>query len=119
MIINTGGRDVVIDKLTVRGQETDWAKVFYDITTNSIDADLTYVSSLSAASSVTLGSNTYDLDGTTTDLTLKAGETMIVYILNPDSISINDIGLTVAITVFTSQAIYYKETNVQAYVGSS
>src|SRR3972149_3436981 len=25
MIINTGGRDVVIDKLTVRGQEAQWA----------------------------------------------------------------------------------------------
>ncbi len=32
----------------------------------------------------------------------------------PDSIGTNDIGLTVAFTVFTSQAMYYKETNVQA-----
>jgi hypothetical protein len=41
---------------------------------------------------------------------------MLIYITSPDSITINDIGLTVAITVFTSQAMYYKETNVQAYV---
>ena len=34
--------------------------------------------------------------------------------LSPDSITLNDIGLTVAFTVFTSQAMYYKETNVQA-----
>ena len=48
------------------------------------------------------------------DLTLQSGKTMIIYITSPDSITINDIGLTVAITVFTSQAMYYKETNVQA-----
>jgi hypothetical protein len=39
---------------------------------------------------------------------------MVIYISSPDSVTINDIGLTVAFTVFTSQAMYYKETNVQA-----
>src|SRR3990172_1950058 len=32
MIINTGGRDVVLDKITVRGQECAWANVFYNTT---------------------------------------------------------------------------------------
>jgi hypothetical protein len=45
--------------------------------------------------------------------TLPSGDSMIVYISSPDSISINDIGLTVSITVFTSQAMYYEEANVQ------
>ncbi len=54
------------------------------------------------------------LANATTDLTLQSGKTMIIFISSPDSITINDIGLTVAITVFTSQAMYYKETNVQA-----
>ncbi len=125
MIINTGGRDIVIDKLSVRGQEVTWAgatqKVYYTTTTESISADLPYVS----AAELTAGK---DLDGnlttttlaalgtTSSDLTLQSGKTMILYITSPDSITINDIGLTVAITVFTSQAMYYKETNVQAYV---
>jgi len=124
MIINTGGRDIVIDKLSVRGQEVTWAgatqKVYYATTTESISADLPYVS----AAELTAGK---DLDGnlttttlaalgtTSSDLTLQSGKTMILYITSPDSITINDIGLTVAITVFTSQAMYYKETNVQAY----
>ncbi len=59
-----------------------------------------------------------DLGGAANDLTLPSGQTMIIYITSPDSVTINDIGLTVAITVFTSQAMYYKETNVQAYVQS-
>jgi len=50
------------------------------------------------------------------NLVLPSGETMVIYVDSPDSITINDIGLTVAFTVFTSQAMYYKETNVNAYV---
>jgi hypothetical protein len=42
---------------------------------------------------------------------------MIVYIANPDHISVNDIGVSIGVTVFTSNAEYYKETNVQAYIG--
>jgi hypothetical protein len=45
---------------------------------------------------------------------LPSGSTIAVYITNPGSVSVNDIGITLAITVFTSQAIYYKETNVEA-----
>jgi hypothetical protein len=124
MIINTGGRDIVIDKLSVRGQEVTWnganQDVFYTVTTESISADLPFVGSTE------LATGTKDLDGnlsTTTltplaqassDLTLQSGRTMIIYVTSPDSITINDIGLTVAVTVFTSQAMYYKETNVQA-----
>ena len=47
MIINTGGRDIVIDKLSVRGQEVTWngatQDVYYAITTESISADLPFV----------------------------------------------------------------------------
>jgi len=38
----------------------------------------------------------------------------IVYITNPDSITLNDVGITVGMTVFTANAQYYKETNVEA-----
>jgi hypothetical protein len=48
------------------------------------------------------------------DLILKSGWSMIVYISNPDHISVNDIGVTVGVTIFTANAQYYKESNVQA-----
>jgi hypothetical protein len=120
MVINTGGRDIVIDKLTVRGQEATWngavQNISYCVTDKSISNDLSFISS---------AINTKDIDGivgvdvpalgtTTSDLTLQSGKTMIIYITSPDSITINDIGLTAAVTLFTSQAMYYKETNVQA-----
>jgi len=125
MIINTGGRDVVIDKLTVRGQEVSWAgatqKVYYAMTTDSVSSDLVFYASADIATvdlndDLTELPDASTLTAATSDITLPSGQTLIVYITSPDSITINDIGLTVALTVFTSQAMYYKETNVQAYV---
>jgi hypothetical protein len=125
MIINTGGRDVVIDKLTVRGQEVAWngasQDVFYYITDVSVSSDLSYIAGASLATTELHGSLPEIAAGkvlgqANNDLTLPSGQTMIVYIASPDSITINDIGLTVALTVFTSQAMYYKETNVQASI---
>jgi hypothetical protein len=113
MIINTGGRDVVIDKLTVRGQEVAWTNVYYNTTTASVSADLQFNSTLVNNGQITVGT-AFTFVQAATDLTLESGKTMIIYITNPDSITVNDIGLTCAITVFTSQAMYYKETNVES-----
>jgi hypothetical protein len=43
---------------------------------------------------------------------------MLVYINNPSSITVGDIGLTVSVAVFTSMTLYYKETNVECYSDS-
>ncbi len=119
MIINTGGRDVVVDKLTVRGQECKWEDVFYNVTSNSVSDDLAFNQTLPGAAAGAryqeLGGVDYDFVDAITDLTIESGKTMIIYIDQPDSITVNDIGLTAAITVFTSQAMYYKETNVESY----
>lgn len=120
LIINTGGRDVVVDKISVRGQESPWANAYYNKTTNAISPDLYYVApnlnGTLLGKSVTLGSTTYSLTQASDDLILRSGWSMIVYITNPDSISVNDIGVTVGFAVFTANAQYYKETNVGASV---
>ncbi len=102
MITNTGGRDVVINKIAVRGQEC--SAVTYG-TPADVTADLAYTAYASLADPYT---------ETTLPIVLSAGDTVGVYVDSPDSVSLQDIGLTVAFTVFTSQAMYYKETNVQA-----
>jgi len=114
--INTGGRDVVIDKLTVRGQECEWSKVFYAVVSDSISGDLLYNSTLVDGGVISVGGVERVFKQATTDLTLQSGKTLI-YMLNPDSITVSDVGLTVSITIFTSQAMYYKETNVQGAGG--
>ena len=108
MITNTGGRDVVIDKITVRGQESAWDTVYSSVLADAT-SDLLYSTNASLAVGYTIG-----VVGT--DLVVPSGTTIGVYIYSPDSITMNDIGTTAAFTVFTSQAMYYKETNVQAYI---
>ena len=119
LVINTGGRDLVIDKITVRGQEVAWATVWYNKTTDTINNDLPYLTpnaDSTLPANVTVGTSTYDLTqgSAGNDLILQSGDSMIVYIANPDHISVNDIGVTVGITVFTANAQYYKESNVEA-----
>ncbi len=114
IIINTGGRDVIIDKITVRGQECDWTKIYYNITDETVTKDLTYKATLSGATVSINNSTTVTLTQASSDLTLKSGYTMIVYIDDPDSLSLSDVGTTVGINIFTAQAQYYKECNVEA-----
>ena len=116
LIINTGGRDILIDKITVRGQECNWSNVFYYSTQSSVSGDPSFnqSSTLTANGNVTVGSTEYTLSAASDDLTLKSGYTMIIYIDDPDSISVSDVGTTVSIVVFTAQAQYYEECNVEA-----
>jgi hypothetical protein len=115
MIINTGGRDVVLDKITCRGQECAWSNVVYNTTTNAITDDLSHnASSTLGAGNINIGTTAYTFLQASNDVTVKSGHTTIIYIDNPDSVSLNDIGLTVALTLLTSQAMHYKEANVEA-----
>ena len=117
MITNTGGRDVVINKIAVRGQTSDWVNVFSLIAATNdtgLTADLPY-STATPDNATTVAGFAKPLLETTESLVLASGYTTVVYMNSPDSVTINDIGLTVAFTVFTSQAMYYKETNVNAY----
>jgi hypothetical protein len=121
LIINSGGRDLVLDKIAVRGQEIEWDTVWYNKTTATISADMDYLTPNADATlpaTVDIGTDTYDLTQGTTgnDLILQSGYSMIVYIANPDHVSVSDIGVTVGVTIFTANAQYYKESNVQASV---
>jgi len=121
VIVNTGGKDVVLDKVTVRGQECNWTNVFYWRTTTTISNDLEVTPnvlpsniSLTNTTSITVQGTLRDFNRAFDDVTLKSGYTMVIYMREPDSIALNDVGITVGITLFTSNAQYYKETNVQA-----
>ena len=115
LIINTGGRDVVIDKITVRGEECVLSSIFFNRTTNSVSSDLAFVPSLTDGISITIGfTSAYIFEQASHGLTLQSGQLMMVYINNPPGININNVGLITSITVYTTQATYYAETNVQA-----
>jgi hypothetical protein len=119
MVINAGGRDVVVDKLTVRGQVCAWSKVYYSLISGAVTGDLAYSSTLADKCSISVGGSDRVFKQATNYITVQTGKTLIIYISSPDSISVNDVGLTVSINIFTSQAMYYKETNVQGTSGTT
>lgn len=117
VIVNTGGKDVVFDKLSVRGQECPWSNIYYWRTsTVTISDDLVVTTNplIGPTASITVQNVSRTFNQATDDLTLKSGWTIVVYTMNPDSIALNDVGLTVGITIFTSNAQHYRETNVAA-----
>jgi hypothetical protein len=117
MITNNGGRDVVISKVSVRGQQCDWTNVFYAVADPvedkvALTVDLKYLAAPVVATN-DLGL-TATASATTNVLVLPSGTTMVLYVNNPDSIGLSDVGLTVSIAIHTSQAVYFSETNIQA-----
>jgi hypothetical protein len=122
VILNTGGRDVVLDKISVRGQECPWSNIYYwrtNTVTISADLNVTQDRIINMTEAMWRTIFTYLPSGesfqqTTTDLTLRSGWSIVIYVMNPDSIALNDVGLPVGITVFTSNAQYYVETNIAA-----
>ena len=120
LITNTGGRDVVISQIEIRGIAATFGATgnVYD----QLNVGGAIPGSLSAETNASLVAKTQNVFGTgdtTTKLAISAGQlvltsgsTMAVYITAPTSVSIQDVGTTIGMTVFTAQAMYYQETNV-------
>jgi hypothetical protein len=115
--VNTGEKDVVLDKISVRGQECAWDDVYYWRTSNvtvSNDLHVTPTNITGTTFDIVVQGIARTFQQATDDLTLKSGWTIVIYVMNPGSIALNDVGLTVDTTVLTSNAQYYKEANVEA-----
>jgi hypothetical protein len=123
MLVNTGGKDVVLQSITIRSQPASWSNVFYNASNTLTISSLSPTAPLSknsgkatttgTATSVLLTNATY-ANGATGVITLRAGYTLVVYIMHPGSIGQNDVGTPVDVTVFTANAQWTQETNVQA-----
>ncbi len=104
VISNIGGRDTLIDKIQVRGQEMDWTSysIYYNRTTTAPTADLEFLTDFTG------------YDNATDDLSLKSGQCLVIYIEDPGTMSVQDIGTTASMTVFTASAQYKIEVNVES-----
>jgi hypothetical protein len=123
VLINTGGKDVVLQSITARSQPIPWGYVFYNTTNTATIGGLgPYPENITASSSghilppihATGNSSAIWVSPTSGPITLKSGWTLIVYIDHPDSVGMNDIGTPVQVTVFTANAQWTQVTNVQA-----
>lgn len=107
-IDNIGGKDVLIDKLQVRGVDVPWSTVYYYRTT-LIATDVLNCPNASGnnwSSFEYTPGNTTAFTQATDDLSLPSGYTFVIYIEQPDNIRLEDIGASVSISVITKNARY-------------
>ena len=119
VLINVGGRDVLLDKITVRDQESDWGNVYYWFSTAAITAELEYSNSVNSTvttstwASIMVGTTPQNFTQASDDIAVPSGSTLVVYIRSPDSITVSDIGVSTRITIHSANAMYSKEVNCQ------
>ena len=111
---NLGGRDILIDKFTVRGVSSTWSDVFiYRVPAGtSISGDMNITSYAGLVNGVTIDTLVYNV--TSADIPLQSGGELMVYIKDPDNIQVDDIGTSVSMAVFTNNAQYITEVNVES-----
>jgi flagellin-like protein len=112
---NLGGKDILFDKISIRGVEESWSDVYYFRVPSgtSIEADLnrTDYTNLDGAD-CTIDGEIYNQS--TADLPLISGGEIFVYVKGPDNVQMDDIGTTVSISISTANAQYITECNVES-----
>ena len=112
---NLGGRDILIDKLSVRSIDADWDQIYYyrvpSGSSVNEDQNLTSYASLTGAVVLIDGRN---YTQATSDLPLISGGELLVYVKGPQNIQMDDIGTTVSMSVTTNNAQYITEVNVKS-----
>ena len=112
---NLGGRDLLIDKFSVRGVDSAWPDIYYYRVPSGtvIEGNLNITSYVSlTGSSVLIDSRNYTQADA--DIPLISGGELLVYVRGPDNIQQDDIGTTVSISVTTNNAQYINECNVES-----
>jgi len=119
MITNTGGRDTVIDKITVRGRESALDNIFYWKLEDddTVPSDLEWVDDAPNLNDTYTDAEFYSASSLDA-LTLRSGARMVIYVYNLDHLSTSDIGISIGVVVFTANAQYHKEANVEAVIPS-
>jgi hypothetical protein len=112
---NLGGRDILLDKVVVRGVESHWSDIWiYRIPSGiSIEADLN-ITSYAALTGDTVLITGINYTAATSDIPLISGGEIFVYVKGPGNIQMDDIGKTVSFGVYTSNAQYITECNVES-----
>lgn len=111
---NLGGKDILLDKISVRGVESSWSDVFiYRLPGGtSITDDLTVCNYSDMAGGFTHDGETYST--VSGDIPLTSGSELLVYIKDPDNVQIDDIGSSVSISITTNNAQHIIEVNVES-----
>jgi hypothetical protein len=115
MLQNLGGRDILIDKFSVRSVDCHWSNIwYYRIPTNQ-----TVLGDMNMTSYARFTTPTVLIDGrnytqAVSDIPLISGGELLVYVRGPQNIQMDDIGTTVNVSVTTNNAQYITECNVES-----
>ena len=116
---NLCGKDILIDKVVIRGVSCAWADVAYyrvqdgeDVTGDFV---LTYNETEKAFNATMVGilATAWNTEGDS-DIPMRSGETILFSVADPTNIGLDDIGTPISITVFTNNAQWIIETNVES-----
>lgn len=125
MVQNLGGRDIIIDKITIRGVEVPWGDPnviikYYLVnqTSDDVSGDFKLMNSTGTVFAQIGSVPEVEANWTTptSDIPLKSSGSILFFITDPTNIALHDVGTTISLTVFTANAQWIIETNVQAAV---
>jgi len=123
LIQNTGGRDVLIDKLTIRGVEAPWGDAsvivqYYKVLSgDDVGADFKVMKNATDYYFGQIGStpaNASFWTNSTGDMPLKSSGSILIFIKNPPNIALYDVGTTISMALYTSNAQWIVETVVES-----
>jgi len=109
---NIGGRDALITSIEVRYIEEEWSEIYY---TSGGGGTLTPTQRLNITGSFThtVGDEDLNFAQSSGSLLLPVSGSLIIYIDQPDSIAVSDIGAVVHIYVCSSTLQYIAVVNVE------
>jgi len=112
---NIGGRDILIDGIKIRGVEAQWSDVYY----NRVPTGTTFTGELNRTSYAHLTGPSVTIDElvfnqSTTDIPLISSGVILFYIKGPANIQLDDVGTTVNMLLYTNNAQYITECNVES-----
>ena len=115
MLQNLGGRDILVDKFSVRSVECHWSTIWY----YRIPTGQTVVGDLNMTSPSRFNDTLVEIDGhnytqAVSDIPLISGGELLVYVKGPQNIQQDDIGTAVSISVATNNAQYITECIVES-----
>jgi len=111
---NLGGKDILIDKIAVRGVEQAWADVFiYRVPAGTSVTDDFTVCNYTAMTG-TWSHGGYSYSAVSADVPLVSGGELLVFIKDPDNVQVDDIGTAISMSVYTNNANYITEVNVES-----
>jgi len=112
---NLGGRDILLDKVVVRGVESHWSDIWiYRVPTGTTIEDDLNITSYATLTGGIVEITGYNFTLCTSDIPLISGGEVFVYAKGPGNIQMDDIGTTVSFGVYTNNAQYITECNVES-----